>query len=151
MEIRPILGWRNPQWEFIVNPIVDLGFGSHGDIDFVPAARLARTFREDFALAVEYYSDLGRPGSFLPLEQQSHQLFGVVDFKVGVIDVDFGIGYGLTSGSDRWIAKTILTYAFPVAGKQDEKAGMKAPPTMKSSMRTASPIQLASDPFAGMR
>ena len=151
MEIRPIIGWRNPQWEFIVNPIVDIGFGSLGDVDFAPAARLARKINDDLSLAVEYYSDLGRPGSFLPFEQQAHQLFAVVDFKVGVIDVDFGIGYGLTEGSDRWVAKTILTYAFPVAGKQDDKAAMKAPPSMKSSMRPTSSIQLASDPFAGMR
>jgi hypothetical protein len=151
MEIRPIIGWRNPQWEFIVNPIVDLGFGRFGDIDFVPAARLARTFSKDFAFGLEYYTDLGRPGSFLPFEQQSHQLFGVIDFKVGVVDVDFGVGYGLTPGSDRLVAKTILTYAFPVAGKPEETAGMKAPPTLKSSLRPASPIEIASDPFAGMR
>jgi hypothetical protein len=151
MEIRPIIGWRNPQWEFIVNPIVDLGFGRFGDIDFVPAARLARTFSKDFALGLEYYTDLGRPGSFFPFEQQSHQLFGVVDFKVGDVDVDFGLGYGLTSGSDRFIAKTILTYALPVAGKPEESAGMKAPPTLKASMRPASAVQMASDPFAGMR
>jgi hypothetical protein len=35
MEMRPIIGWRNPQWEFIVNPIVDFGFGKYGDSDFV--------------------------------------------------------------------------------------------------------------------
>jgi hypothetical protein len=151
MEIRPIIGWRNPQWEFIVNPIVDLGFGSRGDIDFVPAARLARKINEELSLGVEYYTDLGRPGSFFPFEQQAHQLFAVIDFKVGVVDVDFGIGYGLTEGSDRWVAKTILTYAFPVAGKQEDKTGMKMPPTMKSSMRQTSAIQMASDPFAGMR
>jgi hypothetical protein len=153
MEIRPILGWRNPQWEFIVNPIVDLGFGKNGDIDFVPAARLARTITGDLQLGVEYYTDLGRPGSFLPFEQQAHQVFAVTDFKVGVIDVDFGIGYGLTPGSDRWVAKTILTYAFPVGGKQDDKAvGLKAPPTMKPSLlRSPSTVQAATDPFAGMR
>jgi hypothetical protein len=151
MEIRPIIGWRNPQWEFIVNPIVDIGFGSRGDIDFVPAARLARKINEELSLGVEYYTDLGRPGSFFPFEQQAHQLFAVVDFKVGVVDVDFGIGYGLTEGSDRWVAKTILTYAFPVAGKQEDKIGIKTPPTMKSSMRQTSAIQMASDPFAGMR
>jgi len=151
MEIRPIVGWRNPQWEFIVNPIVDLGFGRFGDIDFVPAARLARTFSKDFALGLEYYTDLGRPGSFLPFEQQAHQAFAVVDFKIGDVDVDFGLGYGLTPGSDRLVAKTILTYALPVAGKPQESTGMKAPPTMTSSMRQTSAIQMASDPFAGMR
>jgi hypothetical protein len=151
MEIRPILGWRNPQWELIVNPIVDLGFGSRGDIDFVPAARLARTFSKDFALGLEYYTDLGRPGSFFPFEQQSHQLFGVIDFKIGDVDIDFGLGYGLTPGSDRLVAKTILTYALPVAGKQEEARGMKTPPTMKASMQQPSAVQMASDPFAGMR
>jgi hypothetical protein len=49
------------------------------------------------------------------------------------------------------VAKTILTYAFPVAGKQDDKAMMKTPPTMKSSMRQTSATQLASDPFSSMR
>src|SRR5215470_16288437 len=152
MEIRPIIGWRNPQWEFIVNPIVDLGFGSRGDIDFMPAVRLARTLSKDLALGVEYYTDLGRPGSFLPSQQQAHQLFGVVDFKIGDVDVDFGLGYGLTPGSDRFMAKTILTYALPIAGKsQEEKTSMKTPVTMKSSMRPTSAAQLASDPFAGMR
>jgi hypothetical protein len=151
MEIRPIIGWRNPQWELIVNPIVDLGFGKNGDIDFVPAVRLARTLSKDLALGVEYYTDLGRPGSFFPFQQQSHQLFGVIDFKIGDVDVDFGLGYGLTPGSDRFIAKTILTYALPVGGKQEYNPAIKAPPTMMPSMRQISPVAMASDPFAGMR
>jgi hypothetical protein len=152
MEIRPIIGWRNPQWEFIVNPIVDFGFGKNGDIDFVPAARLARKITDDLQLGVEYYTDLGRPGSFLPFEQQAHQVFAVADFKVGVIDVDFGIGYGLTEGSDRWVAKTILSYAFPVGDKQNDKAaGVKTPPTMKAPLRSPATLQSAADPFAGMR
>jgi hypothetical protein len=41
----------------------------------------------------------------------------VVDFKVGEIDVDFGVGYGLTSRSDRLVANTILSYAFPSTGR----------------------------------
>jgi hypothetical protein len=152
MEIRPIIGWRNPQWEFILNPIVDLGFGKFGDIDFQPAARLARKMAGDLQLGVEYYTDLGRPGSFLPFEQQAHQVFAVADFKVGVIDVDFGVGYGITQGSDRWLAKTILTYAFPVNGKQDDRASsMKAPPTMKASFQAPPTLQALADPFAGMR
>jgi hypothetical protein len=151
MEIRPIIGWRNPQWEFIVNPILDLSFGPLGDIDFVPAARLARKLGEDFFLGVEYYADLGAPGSFPSFQQQQHQVFGVVDFKVGKVDVDFGVGYGLTSGSDRLVAKTILSYAFPVDGKSpDDTSSMKTPATMKSSLRQTS-AAMASDPFSGMR
>ena len=68
--------------------------------------------------------------------------------------VDFGIGYGLTPGSDRWVAKTILSYAFPVDGKQDDKTVIKTPPTMKASLRqssAATTVQAIADPFAGMR
>jgi hypothetical protein len=151
MEIRPIIGWRNSQWDFIVNPIVDLGFGKYGDVSFAPAARLARNIADDLQLAVEYYTDLGRPGSFLPFEQQAHQVFAVADFKVGAVDVDFGIGYGVTEGSDRWVAKTILTYAFPAGGTQNGKAAMKTPPTMRPSLGPVSNVQAIADPFAGMR
>jgi len=136
MELRPIIGWRNPDWEFIVNPIIDMAFGKLGEIDFLPAVRLARKLAEDTFLAVEYYGDVGPPGNLLPLQQQQHQLFGVVDFKVGDIDVDFGLGYGLTSGSDRLVAKMILEYAFPVAGKSNSGGGsIKAPPAMGAALR----------------
>jgi hypothetical protein len=97
LEIRPIIGWRNPDWQFIANPIVDIGFGTFGDIDLAPAARLARKLGEDFYLGLEYYTDLGRPDHFFPFEQQAHQLFGVVDFKVGEIEVDFGAIVSMSS------------------------------------------------------
>jgi hypothetical protein len=45
-------------------------------------------------------------------------LFAVTDFKLGKFDIDLGMGYGLTPGSDRLIAKAIIGYAFPVPGKE---------------------------------
>jgi hypothetical protein len=107
-EIRPILGVRKNNYEFIVNPIVDFGFGSEGQPVFAPAARFARNFGEDFALGLEYYSDLGPIGAFAPLSQQQHNLFAVVDFKVGRFDINAGLGYGLTGGSDRLVGKIII-------------------------------------------
>ena len=32
----------------------------------------------------------------------------MVDFKVGQFDVNFGVGYGLTGNSDRWMTKLIV-------------------------------------------
>ena len=29
MEVRPIIGWRNPQWEFIINPIIDFALADN--------------------------------------------------------------------------------------------------------------------------
>ena len=121
LEIRPIIGVRNKEWEFIVNPIVDLSFGSsQGEADFAPAVRLARNLGQDRFIGLEYYADFGKIGDFLPLKQQSQQLFAVTDFKVNKIDVEFGTGFGFTPGSDRLIVKAIFSYAFPVPNNSTE-------------------------------
>ena len=116
LEIRPIVGVRNADWEFIVNPIVDVSFGKFGEADFTPAARVARKLAPDTYIGLEYYADFGEIGNFAKLADQQHTLFAVTDFKLGVFDVDFGVGYGLTPASDRWVIKTIIGYAFPVPG-----------------------------------
>jgi hypothetical protein len=118
LEIRPIVGVRNNDWEFIVNPIVDTSFGATGEADFAPALRLARNLGQDRYIGLEYYADLGKIGDFLPLKEQSHQAFAVTDFKLGKLDVELGIGYGLTPGSDRLVTKAIIGYAFPVMGEK---------------------------------
>lgn len=89
------------------------------EADFAPALRLARNLGEDRYIGLEYYADFGKIGDFLPVEQQSQQLFAVTDFKVSTIDVELGAGYGLTPGSDRFVLKAILGYDFPVPGKSD--------------------------------
>jgi hypothetical protein len=112
---------RNSEWEFIVNPIVDVSFGSGGESDFAPAVRLARNLGQDRFIGLEYYADFGKIGSFLPLQhQQNQQLFAVADFKLSKIDVELGAGYGFTMGSDRFVLKAILGYAFPVPRKSGE-------------------------------
>jgi len=128
MEIRPIIGVRNKEWEFIVNPIVDVGFGPGGEADFAPAARLARNLGEGRFIGLEYYSDFGKFGNFLPLRQQSQQLYAVGDFKVAKIDVELGLGYGFTPGSDHLMAKAIIGYAFPVPGKNNEDSNSSSTP-----------------------
>lgn len=120
LEIRPIIGVRNSQYEFIVNPIVDIGFGNKGEADFAPAARLARNFGNDLFAGFEYYADFGEIGNFSKLPDQQHTLFAVTDFKAGVFDVNFGVGYGLTPASDRLVVKTIIGYAFPVPGQKPD-------------------------------
>ena len=136
LEIRPIIGVRNKEWEFIVNPIVDVSFGAAGEADFAPAARLARNLGEDRFIGLEYYSDFGKIGNFLPLQQQSQQLYAVTDFKVKEVDVELGVGYGFTPGSDRLILKAIIGYAFPVPGKSNDSGNtLSTPLAMGTSPR----------------
>ena len=135
IEVRPIVGWRNKEWEFIINPIVDFATGQYGEADFVPAVRLARKLGEDFYVGAEYYGDYGKISNFLPLQQQQQLLFAVTDFKVGAFDVDLGLGFGLTSGSDRLIGKIIIGYAFPAPGaNKGFESGLGSNAIMPKSM-----------------
>jgi hypothetical protein len=140
LEVRPIIGVRNADYEFIVNPIVDIGFGKYGEADFAPAARLARKVAQDTFIGLEYYADFGEIGHFRSINEQQHTLFAVTDFKLGVIAVNLGIGYGLTPASDRLVVKMILGYAFPAPGAS-EQGNTPGPtnPMSRSSARLAQP------------
>ena len=138
LEIRPIIGVRNSEWELIANPIVDVGFGPGGEADFAPALRLARNLGQDRFIGLEYYADFGRIGNFLPLQQQNQQLYVVTDFKVNAVDVELGIGHGFTPGSDGLMLKAIIGYAFPVPGKSDDAGTSQATPlAMGTSARSS--------------
>ncbi|HMK88196.1 MAG TPA: hypothetical protein VK446_00975 [Methylocystis sp.] len=113
VELRPIVGWRSPDLEFIVNPIVDFAPGQYGSTTLAPAVRLAHSFAKDLAFGFEYYGDYGQIGKGVPLKEQQHALFAVTDFKLGDFDVDFGVGHGFTPGSDRLVFKAIIGYGFP--------------------------------------
>jgi hypothetical protein len=112
-EIRPIVGWRHAPVEFIVNPIVDIALsGPRHTADFAPAARLAYLFSPTWAAGLEHYSDFGPIDAFEPAGRQLQELFVVGDYSGRTLDVDFGVGRGLTSGSDDWTVKFILGWAF---------------------------------------
>ncbi|SJZ78999.1 hypothetical protein SAMN02745126_02300 [Enhydrobacter aerosaccus] len=112
IELRPILGVRENGWEAIINPIIDVSFGSEGAVDFAPAMRLARQVSGDVWVGAEYYANMGPLGNFSTIDTQQHNLFGVVDFKAFGLDVNFGVGVGLTQGSDAIVTKLILGRAF---------------------------------------
>ena len=110
-EVRPIVGWHlNKQWDLIFNPIVDTAYDGAGNLEFVPAARLAYNAREDWALALETYSDFGKISGFEKTADQAHQIFAVVDHttKSG-FDIEFGAGIGLTDAADKFQLKLIVS------------------------------------------
>jgi hypothetical protein len=145
VEIRPIVGFRKNDIEFIVNPILDIGFGHNGGVTFTPATRLARNFGENFSLGIEYYTGLGPLQNFVPFNDQQHNIYAVTDFKVGRWDVNAGIGYGLTSASDRWMAKMII------GTNLNEGVSDKSSERPKMFRRAASPISGVSSTPVTMR
>jgi hypothetical protein len=109
-EIRPIVGWHLQPIDIVVNPILDTNWqGGIGDLEFVPSARIAWNASSEWAVAVEEYADFGPLKDFLPSSAQAHQLFGVVDYAASVMDIEAGVGFGLTDGSDNSTLKLILS------------------------------------------
>jgi len=47
---------------------------------------------------------------------------------VSEIDIELGVGYGFTPGSDQLIFKAIIGYAFPVPGKSNDGGSTQSTP-----------------------
>lgn len=109
-EVRPIIGWHvSPKFDVILNPIVDTAYDGLKNLEFVPSVRVAVNPVENWALAIETYSDFGRVSGFAPAGEQAHQIFGVIDHTAkNGLEMEFGVGVGVTDASDRLTLKLIL-------------------------------------------
>lgn len=109
-EIRPIFGLHLRQWDLIVNPILDNSWaGGFKSLDFAPSSRVAYNVDSKWALAVEEYDDMGALRNFYPGDEQFHQLWGVFDHYAKWSNVEAGIGFGLTPGSDKVTLKLMFS------------------------------------------
>jgi hypothetical protein len=108
-EVRPIIGWHLKPVDIIINPIVDTAYNGIRNLEFVPATRVAYNFPNHLALAAEEYDGFGPLHGFLPLSQQLHHLYGVVDKTWGPWDIEAGVGAGMTAASDKLTLKLILS------------------------------------------
>jgi hypothetical protein len=106
-EIRPILTWHLGQTDVIVNPIVDTVYDGIKNLEFVPSARIAYNASPRWAVALEEYADYGTVSHFAAARDQAHQIFGVLNYS-GAVEVETGIGFGLTDVSDGLQFKLIL-------------------------------------------
>ena len=111
-EIRGIVGIHAGRFDFIFNPIIDNSWNGLSKLEFVPESRIAMALSEKYKVALEEYDDFGSVGHFLPAAKQSHQLFAVVDIDTRSVGIEAGVGAGLTSASDHWALKLILSRAF---------------------------------------
>jgi opacity protein-like surface antigen len=107
-EVRPIIGWHLKPWDIIVNPILDTAYDGLGKLDFAPSMRVAYNVSALWAVAAEHYADYGPLRQLAGRRDQSHQVYGVVDYN-GKLKVQAGIGFGLTGASDNLTLKLIVS------------------------------------------
>ncbi len=114
-ELRLIGGYRNRDWIFGFNPIIEWDFAD-GHLAPPPEAtyafKVARTVAEGMALGLEYYVDTGKLGSPRPTDDQNRTLYLAMDLDRKPWVINFGIGRGLTGATDRWTVKAIIDIPF---------------------------------------
>ena len=109
-EVRPIVGWHLKPVDIIVNPIMDTSYtGGFKSLEFVPAVRVAYNFSPKWAGAIEEYADYGPLRDIYPGREQSHQIWGVLNHSTKLVDIETGIGFGVTSSSDRVTLKFMIS------------------------------------------
>src|SRR5262249_656281 len=105
-EIRPIVGVHLGKWDLIYNPIMDTDYtGRFGGLHFNPSGRVAYNLNEKWAVAAEEYAGFGTFHTFLPANDQFHEVWAVVDHTSKWVNIETGIGVGVTSGADKLTLK----------------------------------------------
>jgi hypothetical protein len=109
-EIRPIVGLHLHHIDFIYNPIVDTDYrGGFGGLEFVPAARLAYNLNDKWAIAAEEYADFGPVRHAYKANDQFHEVWAVMDHNNKYVNIETGVGVGVTDGADKLTLKLMLS------------------------------------------
>jgi hypothetical protein len=108
-EIRPIVGWHLGDTVIIVNPILDNAYIGLKNLDLAPAERIAHKFTHNWTLGLEEYGDYGAVHSLSTFHNQAHQFYFIADRMVKGIDVEAGVGIGVTANTDKLRLKLILS------------------------------------------
>ena len=109
-EIRPIIGLHLHPIDLIFNPILDTDYtGGFRGLQFNPAARIAYNLPGDWAFAVEWYGGFGPLGNFEAVNNQFHEVWAVVDHNTKIVNIETGVGVGVTAGADRLTLKLMVS------------------------------------------
>ena len=115
-EIRPIVTWSSARGAAYVsiNPILDIslaGMGASDPPSFEPAATVCYVLDGILSVGLEYYANFGPIGRWSPIGEQEHYFFEVVNvLRWKRIEINAGVGEGLTEGSNPFVAKAILGF-----------------------------------------
>lgn len=109
-EVRPIVGVHLHPVDLIFNPIVDTDYtGGFGNLEFVPATRVAYNLNDKWAVAVEEYADAGPLRHFEALNDQFHEVWAVMDHSSKTLSIEVGVGVGVTPAADKLTLKLMLS------------------------------------------
>lgn len=122
LEIRPIIDntdWKkktSSKWYWSFNPSFDRSF--HGPsvnkgLEFSPNFKVSYDLTPKIAGGFEYYGSTGPITGFDPLREQQQQIVPTIDLNLSPDwEFNFGVGVGMTQGTDHLLIKMILGRRF---------------------------------------
>jgi hypothetical protein len=112
-EMTPILAFQVYRWRLTLNPSIDVYFFGNTDrVVLAPSAKLAYQIAAHTSIGMEYYSEVGSAHHPRPFAERPDVAYLTLDRTLQKkINVNLGIGEGLHSASDRWVAKLIVSFA----------------------------------------
>jgi hypothetical protein len=111
-EIRPIIDKQIEKWYVAFNPALERSW--HGPsvpagVEFWPAVKVCYQLTKEAQGGFEYYGSSGPLTEFLAISEQQ-QIYPTVDVDFGPAwEFNFGVGVGMTGGTDHLIIKMILS------------------------------------------
>ncbi len=118
LEIRPIVDKQLGRLYVAFDPTLERSFHGasvHSGVEFSPNLKLGYDFTKRVNAGIEYYGALGPVTGFDRLRDQQQQIIPAVDLNLGANwEFNFGVGVGMTAGTDHLLCKMILGRRFGI-------------------------------------
>lgn len=116
LEMRPIAETHYRKWTLIVNLPFEKPFSGPGNKGLALSPQGELQYDELFwwlSPAVEYYGDLGPLGSLEGVQHQQHFIVPALNFDLlPQMEINLGVGIGMTRASNGTFVKTIVGWTF---------------------------------------
>lgn len=112
LEVRPIIDKTAGPVYLCFNPTLERSF--HGaevgkGVTFSPNVKIGYAFSKKVNAGIEYYGAVGSITGFDPLRDQQQAIVPSIDLELSPNwEFNFGVGVGMTSGTDHLLVKMIL-------------------------------------------
>lgn len=113
-ELKGIFGYRNQRWTVATNPNIawKISGPALSPTNFHLDSKIAYKTDFDVDLALESYNEFGPIHHMGHFDQLSQTVFAVAGFDIQGWEFNLGVGRGLTTVSDRWLVKAIVSVPF---------------------------------------
>lgn len=116
LELRPIMEMTRGGFTLIGNFAFEKPFdgpGTHRGMTFAPSGEVEFELERRLTLAVEYYGDMGAIQHFPGVQNQQHFIVPAINLPlIKRLELNLGVGFGLTRASNGTFVKSIVGWEF---------------------------------------